>query len=118
MAHFAELDENNVVKRVIVIANDECKDENGNEIEAIGADFCHNLLGGRWIQTSYNGKIRKKYAGVGYFYNQFHDVFIEPQPFPSWTLDKSHEWQPPFPKPQDGKFYYWDESLAAWIEHT
>ena len=65
MAHFAELDENNVVKRVIVVDNKDTSDANGNEVESIGVAFCQKLLGGNWVQTSYNGNIRKHYAGIG-----------------------------------------------------
>ena len=76
MAHFAELNENNIVLRVIVVANDKCLDQNDVENESIGALFCHNLLDGRWIQTSYNGNIRGKYAGIGDFYDETTDTFI------------------------------------------
>lgn len=78
MAHFAELDENNIVKRVIVINNDDILDENGNESEALGIQFCQNLTGGgRWIQTSYNHNIRGHYAGVGWLYDEENDLFID-----------------------------------------
>lgn len=75
MAHFAELDEYGYVKRVIVVANEDTVDENGNEDEAIGAAFCNNILGGRWVQTSYNGNFRGKYAGIGDYYDEEQDVF-------------------------------------------
>jgi len=78
MAHFAEIDENNVVLRVIVVSNDDCKDENGNESEAVGAAFCNRLLGGVWKQTSYNANFRGVYAGIGYTYNAEFDVFVPP----------------------------------------
>jgi len=78
MAHFAELDENNVVIRVIVVANDELIDENGYESEAKGVAFCESLLGGNWKQTSYNGNFRKNYAGIGHIYDATEDAFIEP----------------------------------------
>lgn len=117
MAHFAELDEKNVVIRVIVVANEDCLDENGDESEVVGAMFCQNLLGGRWVQTSYNGSIRKQYAGFGYTYDPDADVFIAPQPFPSWTLDESHDWQPPIPMPSEGR-WYWDDEQDSWIEIT
>lgn len=115
MAHFAELDENNVVQRVIVVANDDCKDQDGNESEVVGALFCHNLLGGRWIQTSYNNSIRKQYAGIGFTYNPDADVFVSPQPFPSWALDENHDWQAPEPRPEDGD-WQWDEDSQQWVE--
>ena len=116
MAHFAELDANNTVLRVIVVSNDDCKDANGNESEAVGAAFCQRLLGGRWIQTSYNNNIRKRYAGIGFTYNADADVFIDPQPFPSWTLDENHDWQPPVPRPETDDPYFWSEDDMAWVK--
>ena len=80
MAHFAELNESNIVTNVIVVHNNELLDENGNELEQKGIDFCVNLLGGIWIQTSYNGNIRKNYAGIGYLYDPIRDAFIPPKP--------------------------------------
>jgi hypothetical protein len=116
MAHFAELDENNVVKRVIVVDNKDTSDANGNEIESIGVAFCQKLLGGNWKQTSYNGNIRKNYAGIGYAYRADIDAFVAPQPYPSWTLDANAQWQAPVPMPTDGKMYSWDEAAQAWTE--
>lgn len=87
MAHFAELDENNVVKRVIVVANQEITDANGVETESVGIAFCQQLFGGVWLQTSYNGNIRKQFAGIGYTYNPALDAFIAPQPAPECDLD-------------------------------
>ena len=78
MAHFAELDENNTVLRVIVVSNENCKDAEGNESEIIGAEFCSNLFGGKWIQTSYNNNFRVRYAGIGYKYDTELDEFVEP----------------------------------------
>ena len=78
MAHFAELDDNNKILRIIVVADEENNDQYGNENEAIGAKFCHNLLGGRWIQTSYNANIRGKYAAIGDIYDETTDTFISP----------------------------------------
>lgn len=115
MAHFAELDSNNVVLRVIVVGNDDCKDAAGNESEAVGAAFCTRLLGGRWIQTSYNHNIRKQYAGIGFTYDADADVFVAPQPFPSWSLDANHDWQPPVPRPE-GLGYFWSEDDMAWVK--
>jgi hypothetical protein len=80
MAHFAELDETNTVKQVIAVHNNELLDENGNESEQKGIDFCVNLLGGTWIQTSYNANFRGKYAGIGYTYDAVNDVFVAPEP--------------------------------------
>ena len=87
MAHFAELDENNVVVRVIVVNNNELLDENGVEQEQKGIDFCVNHFGGRWIQTSYNRKFRANYAGEGCVYDPDNDVFITQKWYPSWILD-------------------------------
>ena len=80
MAHFAELDETNTVKQVIVVNNNELLDENGNESEAKGIAFCQSLFGGTWIQTSYNGNFRKNYAGISYVYDPIRDAFIAPKP--------------------------------------
>ena len=117
MAHFAELDETNIVKQVIVVHNNELLDDNSNESEQKGIDFCTNLLGGTWIQTSYNGTIRKNYAGIGSTYDPIRDAFIPPQPFPSWVLNEDTcQWEAPTPRPTDGKDYYWDEATVNWIE--
>ena len=119
MAHFAELDDNNVVLRVIVVGNNDCLDENGNESEAVGIAFCHNLLGGKWKQTSYNGNLRKNYAGIGYTYNEKLDAFIPPKPYPSWILNESTaQWNAPIPFPDDNKIYVWDEESQSWIPTT
>lgn len=117
MAHFAELGEDNIVLRVIVVHNNDCKDENGNESEAAGAEFCRNLFGGTWKQTSYNNNIRARYAGIGYTYNSSLDAYIAPKPFPSWSLnEETTEWVSPVPYPDDNKFYHWDEPSQSWIE--
>lgn len=117
MAHFAELNETNIVKQVIVVHNKELLDENGNESEQKGIDFCVNLLGGNWIQTSYNGNIRKNYAGAGFIYDPVRDAFIPPKPYESWILDeKTCQWKTPIAYPTDGKDYYWDEATINWIE--
>jgi hypothetical protein len=76
MAHFAEIDQDNRVLRVVVVANKDTADENGNEAEQIGRDFCNRLLGGSWVQTSYNSNFRGKYAGVGDTYDPVNDVFV------------------------------------------
>ena len=116
MAHFACL-ENNVVKQVIVVSNQDILDENGQESEQKGIDFCSNLLGGTWLQTSYNGNIRKNYAGVGYKYDAALDAFIPPQPFASWTLNnETAQWEAPTPYPTDDKRYTWDEETTSWVE--
>lgn len=113
MAHFAEIDSTNKVLRVVVIANADIIDEEGNESEKIGQDFCQSLYGGQWIQTSYNATIRGKYAGIGDTYNEAEDIFITPQPHPSWTRMGSY-WNAPVPYPADGKFYEWNETQLRW----
>lgn len=99
MAHFAKLDENNIVTEVIVVHNNELLDENGNESEAKGIAFCQNLFGGTWIQTSYNHNFRKRYAGIGYTYNAELDAFIKPKPHPQnlpWVLNTvTADWKLP-----------------------
>lgn len=106
MAHWAELDENNVVLRITVGSNDE-PDE--------GYQWLLDNLGGRWIKTSYNGNIRARFAGIGYTYDEQRDVFIAPQPFPSWTLDDvTTEWVPPVPMPDDGQLHTWNETTLTW----
>ena len=117
MAHFAQLNEENLVTQVIVVANQDTTDSDGMENEAVGAAFCANLLGGTWKQTSYNARIRKNYAGIGYKYDATLDAFIPPQPFASWTLDEEVcQWKAPVDMPTDDKRYSWDEATTAWVE--
>ena len=117
MAHFAKLDENNVVTQVVVVANKDTADASGVEKEYIGAAFCERLLGGVWKQTSYNGNFRKNYAGIGYTYNADIDAFVPPKPYASWTLNNdTAQWQAPVPMPEDGKMYRWDEETVSWKE--
>ena len=119
MAHFAKLDENNVVTQVIVVDNKDTADAFGVEKEHIGAAFCEKLFGGTWKQTSYNANFRKNYAGIGYIYKQDIDAFIVPQPYPSWVLDADAKWQPPVPFPSDISMensYVWDESVQNWVK--
>ena len=116
MAHFAALDANNVVTQVIVVANKDTADANGVEKEYIGAAFCEKLFGGTWKQTSYNGTIRKNYAGVGYTYNADIDAFVPPKPYTSWILNnETAQWEAPVPMPEGG-MYSWDEDTGSWIE--
>lgn len=118
MAHFAQLDENNIVLQVIVVNNDELLDENGVELEQKGIDFCTSLFGGVWIQTSYNGSIRKNYAGVGFEYDKTRDAFIPFKPFNSWLFDENNcTWYPPIEMPNTGNPYYWDEETVSWLEY-
>lgn len=118
MAHYAQLDSNNVVTQVIVVDNKDTADANGVEKEYIGAAFCERLFGGTWKQTSYNGKIRKNYAGIGYTYRADIDAFVPPQPYSSWTLDANAQWHPPVAMPVDDKKYSWDEQSQSWVEIT
>ena len=126
MAHFAELDENDTVLRVIVVS-----DENAID----GEVFCNNLFGGSWKQTSYNTRggvhydpdtqepddgvaFRKNYAGKGYVFDEGRDAFMTAQPYPSWTLDEDTcYWEPPVPKPlpKFGGYYKWDEPTVNWV---
>jgi hypothetical protein len=115
MAHFAQLDENNVVTQVIVVNNNELLVD-GVESEDKGIAFCQSLFGGNWKQTSYNGTIRKNYAGIGYTYDVANDWFYAPQPYPSWILDADAKWQPPVPRPIDSKIYFWNEETLSWDE--
>ena len=119
MAHFAELDENNTVIRVIVVHNNELLDENGNESEQKGINFCIAHYGSTWTQTSYNRNFRKNYAGIGYTYDPVADHFFAPQPYPSWTLDADAKWQAPTAIPlEEGKLFTWDEPTLSWVEAT
>ena len=129
MAHFAQLDSNNVVTQVIVVSNDDTSDSNGTETESIGVAFCQKLLGAdtNWKQTSYNGNMRGNYAGIGYTYMEnvatlgvgSTDIFISQQPYASWTVGVSTaQWYSPLgdaPTLTDdqiaaGSYYTWDES--------
>ena len=117
MAHFAQLDSNNVVTQVIVVGNSDTADANGVEKEHIGAAFCERLFGGNWKQTSYNGSVRKNYAGVGYTYNAGLDAFVPPKPYASWVLNNdTAQWNAPTPMPTDDKKYSWDEATTSWVE--
>jgi hypothetical protein len=123
MAHFTQLDANNVVTQVIVVANSDTADANGVEKEYIGAAFCEKLFGGTWKQTSYNGSIRKNYAGVGYTYNADIDAFVPPKPYASWLLNETTaQWEAPVAMPEDAgtgeppKRYTWDEATTSWVE--
>ena len=108
MAHFAEIDENNVVIRVLVVPDN---------AEDRGQDYLANDLGlgGTWVQTSYNNRIRKNYAGVGFTYDEQKDAFIPIKPFDSWVLNEDTcQWEAPTPHPQDGRLYVWNEEITDW----
>ena len=104
MSHFAEINSDSIVQRVIVAEQ----------------DFINSGLVGdsfNWVQTSYNGNFRKNYAGSGYTYDKTRDAFIAPQPYPSWTLvEATCQWEAPTAYPTDGKMYAWDEETTAWVE--
>jgi hypothetical protein len=106
MSHFAEIDKNNIVLRVLVGDNN---DPTGDE----GYQWLLDNLGGTWIKTSYNNKIRGTFAGVGFCYNEAEDIFITPQPYPSCIRNGSL-WKAPTPRPEDGKFYTWNEATLSW----
>ena len=145
MAHFAQLDENNIVTQVIVVGNDDCSDSNGTESESIGVAFCQKLMGAdtNWKQTSYNKNMRGNYAGIGYTYMEnvatlgvgSTDIFITPQPHASWTVGvATASWYPPAnpgsqptltdEEREAGKYYVWNESnyqsdpATAWVLTT
>ena len=116
MAHFAQIDENGTVQQVIVVSNDNCCGGEFPSSESCGQAFINQLgLAGTWRQTSYNGNFRKRYAGIGYNYNEENDVFIPPQPFSSWILDEEFYWKAPVPYPEDDAEYYWDEENQIWV---
>lgn len=116
MAHFAELDETNTVLRVLVVDNSVILVD-GQESEAAGVAFLQSLFGpSNWKQTSYNGKFRVNYAGIGFKYDEALDAFIPPSPYPSWILDTEHFiWMAPVPYPTDGQRYSWDEPSLSWV---
>jgi hypothetical protein len=119
MAHFAQLDENNVVIQVIVVHNNELISPDGSESELKGIEFCKSLFGQetRWLQTSYNSNFRKNYAGIGSTYRQDIDAFVYKQPYPSWILNnETAQWEAPVSRPVDGKEYEWNENLLSWVE--
>ena len=115
MAHFAKINENNIVEQVIVVDNRELLVD-GIETESKGIEFCQSLFEGNWKQTSYNGTIRKNYAGLDYVYDAARDAFIPPKPFNSWVLDEETcLWKSPAPYPVDENSYTWDEDTTSWV---
>jgi hypothetical protein len=121
MAHFARLDNNNVVVRVSSVDDHYCCDKNGIESEEVGVAYLQAIHGKDtvWKQTSYNAKIRKNYAFIGCKYDSELDAFLTPQPFKSWTLNSECQWVPPVPhpttNPENGNSYIWDESNLRWV---
>jgi len=119
MAHFAKLDENNIVTEVLVVNNEVLLKTDGTESEYKGKVFLNGLFGNAtWVQTSYNNNFRKQYAGIGMTYDESNDVFIAPQPFNSWVLNTNFDWEAPIVYPTDGKTYNWDEETLSWILYT
>jgi hypothetical protein len=134
MAHFAEINKNNKVLRVIVVNDKDTQDEQGNEVEAIGQKYLNDWLGGTWLKTSYNTRdnehlkggtpFRKNYAGIGYTFDDNLQGFIPPKRHDSFVLnEETCQWEPPIPIPDDcsskiegGKDYKWDEFNRAWLE--
>ncbi len=116
MAHFTKLDSNNIVTEVLVVPNDVLLKADGTESELKGKQYLNALFGSStWVQTSYNGTIRKNYAGLGYKYDSTRDAFISPQPYDSWTLDEETcVWVCPVSYPNDGEQYTWNEENQSW----
>ena len=112
MAHYAFLNDNNIVTEVIT-GIDETELIDGLDPESWYGQF----RGQQCVRTSYNHRIRKQYAGIGYTYDPIDDVFVSPQPYASWTLDNNHDWQPPVPQPTDG-LWTWDEDNQQWVKVT
>lgn len=118
MAHYAQLDGNNVVLQVIVVNNETIDHLPFPESNPVGIAFCQSLYGVDtvWQQTSYNASFRKNYAGIGFSFDADLDAFIPPQPYPSWTLNTDTcQWESPVPYPNDGYTYYWDEQTQSWV---
>jgi|TARA_R110002012_G_scaffold168606_1_gene332143 hypothetical protein len=120
MAHFAEIDGSNIVKRVVVVGNDvetAAGPLGNNDMHVDGETWCINFFkGGTWKQTSYNHNFRKQYAGIGYTFDSAKDKFISPQPYASWALDENDDWQAPVTYPTDDtdKRISWDEAGQQW----
>ena len=105
MSHFAEINNDGIVQRVIVAEQDFINSG------AVGDSFL-------WVQTSFNNNFRKQFAGIGFTYDKAKDKFIAPQPYPSWALDSNDDWKAPSAMPDDGKLYDWDEDSKAWKERN
>jgi hypothetical protein len=119
MAHFAELDENNIVLRVHVVNDQDTQDSSGNEVESIGVAFCEATWGGRWIKTSYNHNIRGRYAGIDMVYDEERDVFTFPKEHDSFIWSEEFlVWIPPVPRPEELKPWVWNQSTESWIDST
>ena len=120
MAHFAQLDENNVVVHVSVLADENCQDEFGFEKEEIGVSFLKQVHGENtnWKQCSYNSTTRKNFPGINHTYDEGRDAFIPPKPYPSWTLNEGTcIWEAPSPQPEQGT-HVWNEDTQTWVDMT
>lgn len=115
MAHFAKISDDGTVLEIIVVNNEVLLDDNEVEQEQLGKDFCQELFGGTWVQTSFNNNFRKRYAVINGKYDSTNNVFLFPQPYPSWTLDSNYEWQAPVSYPDDGNIYMWSEENNTWV---
>lgn len=120
MLHFAELDDNNVVKRVITVAEKDCLDSNGNISEEVGAEFCRTITApniGKWVITYPDGSSpRKNFAGMNDYFDEERNAFITPKTFNNWVFDEeSCRWVPPVPRPNDGKIYSWSQEETCWV---
>lgn len=120
MAHFARINEDNIVTEVIVVSNDDCAGGTFPDSESAGQAFIASLgLPGTWKQTSYNNNFRKRYAGIGCTFRADLDAFVCPQPYPSWIFQETTcDWEPPVPYPTDGETYAWDEETESWVSVT
>jgi hypothetical protein len=118
MAHFAQIDENNIVQQIIVVANSDCGNLEFPDSEFIGQDFLKSIrLNGTWKQTSYSGSFRKNYAGIEYSYDESRDSFIPIKPYDSWILNEtSCRWESPIPIPNQESMFVWDEENQRWNE--
>jgi hypothetical protein len=118
MAHFAKIDENNLVQQVIVVSNEDCGNYEFPESEIIGQTFINSIgLAGNWKQTSYNNNFRKNYAGIGYSFDESRNAFIPIKVYASWILNEDNcQWKPPVEIPNDNKSYVWNEETINWIE--
>jgi hypothetical protein len=127
MAHFVKIDNSNKVVQVVVLDDKDTQDENGNEVESIGAKYLSDAFGGTWLRTSYNTHngihkldgtpFRKNYAGIGHTYDETKDAFIPPKHWDSWILDEDIcQWEAPVTYPDDGKRYSWNENNGTWDE--
>tara|TARA_X000001382_G_scaffold128725_1_gene119091 strand:+ start:115 stop:492 length:378 start_codon:yes stop_codon:yes gene_type:complete len=122
MAHFAEIDSDNKVLRVVVACNDDVNANGGDQSESAAEHFKTvaplSILGVKWVQTSFNSNFRNTFAGVGSTYDEANDVFISLQPYPSWVLN-NFKWEPPVPKPENNidnpVVYIWDEDNQQWV---